>query len=706
MPGIRREALHMEGPTVGYAMATELTKKIGIIVPFLQWPLVAIAAVLLHFFWPDNMYVLAFLGVAAIVFSVFLWFMTHDRKGLASEHAVVTVLIYGTVLGCVDHMGWTTFTFFIIVFVVFLTCASWSMRNMIRHHDVIANSGFDKMFDQIGMEGTKARPKPVPGESTPRKRWALNWHWPKLVTHSDRARVPDKPDNAPETPTEPLTGKVRQAAKGRVRHVKVKLTPGETFDNFQKRLPALESVAGVPPGTFTATADMDNSRYVDMVISDPRSIKGSLPYPGPSYIGGSIADTMSVGMYQDGSEVEFEMAGLQMQIMGMIGSGKSLGACWSCLAEIITRNDAIVWAIDITKGEQTLGPLRPALHRVATTPEEAMQMLEDANALIKPRTDYLAKKGMGKWQKGCGLKYLVVWIEEIPDVIDALSVHERGELSGVDIWIKSVKAARSAGISFVWSLQRADAEQVPIITRGQAVKWCFGVSSTLDASFGLSKQQDDLGAEPEKWANRHPGKFFFDAPSIVEDKIAMAARAWYWGEDDKAISAHAKQYPIINRPEDEVMTRVLATRPPATADMDNDYELVTEDMDEYGTTNIPDSKYDDPEDLGDMTDVTDAELDAEPEPFEGTDFALTSPVVEQMTPEAARMVVRNWLVKRAGNEVTNADLIGVRQSTGMGRSWGYKVLNEFETFGLVKRIDSEYGVSWRVTDNEEVLSHE
>lgn len=704
MPGIRREALHVEGPTVGYAMATELTKKIGVIVPFLQWPLVAIAAVLLHFFWPDNMYVLAFLGVAAIVFSVFLWFLTHDRKGLASEQAVVTVLIYGTILGCIDHMGWTRFTFFLIVFVVFLTCASWSMRNIIRHHDVVASTGFDKMFDDIA-PGTKARLQASTAEPKPRKRWALNWHLPKLVTHSDRSPVADKP---PEPPTEPPTGKVRKSTQGSSRKMRIKLVAGETFDNFQKKIPALESVAGVPPGTFTATQDMDNARYVDMVISDPRSIKGSLPYPGPSYIGGSIADSMSVGLYQDGSEVEFDILGLQMQIMGMVGSGKSLGACWSCLAEVITRHDAIVWAIDITKGEQTLGPLRPALHRVATTPEDAMQLLEDANALIKPRTDYLAKKGMGKWQKGCGLKYLVVWMEEIPDIIDALSVHERGELSGVDIWIKSVKAARSAGISFVWSLQRADAEQVPIITRSQAAKWCFGVSSSLDASFGLSRQQDDAGAEPEKWANRHPGKFFFDAPSIDEEKLAMAARAWYWGTDDKAIAAHAKQYPSADRPEDEVMAKVLAKRPAAVIAPENDEEdmPMAEVPDEYGTTTIPDNKYDEPENEGDMSDVTDEDLDAEPEVFEGTDFPLTRPEGHQMTPEAARTVIRSWLVKRAGNEVTNADLIEVRQSTGMGRSWGYKVLNEFETFGLVKRIDSEYGVSWRVTDNEEVLSHE
>jgi hypothetical protein len=482
---------------------------------------------------------------------------------------------------------------------------------------------------------------------------------------------------------------------------KILLRPGQTVDDLQKKMGGVESAAKVPPGTFMVTPDMDDASRADVVISDPRSIKNPILYPGPSYMAGaSIADTISVGVYQDGSEVEFDILGLQIQIMGMVGSGKSLGAGWSALAEIVTRHDAIVWGIDVTKGFQTLGPLLPSLHRLATTPSEAMQLLADANALIKPRTDYLAAKGLGKWQKGCGLKYLVVWLEEVPDIMEAL------DDDGEELWIKSVKAARSAGISFVWSLQRADYSQIPTITRGQAAKWCFGVADAHEASFGLSKVQDDADCEPEKWGNRHPGKFFIDAPSIPESKVPMAARAWYWGKDDSLIAAHAAKYPASEREPDAVMQSVLA-RDGATLPIPTDTETrperrrpISVPVKDAGIDRVND---DIDEDVDDDV-ITDADLDSDDDAQLTNDFALTRDKIDPMPPNAARMVIRNWLVARKGQTVRNADLSEVRATTGYKRQWGYKVLAEFEGEGLVRRVNSEEGVSWVVTDLDTVLS--
>ena len=687
--GVRREAIHMEGPTVGYAMATELTKKIGVIVPFLQWPLVAIFAFLLHQFWPDNMYVLAFLGVASLVFSFFCWYLTHDRKGLASEHAVFTVLSYGTVLGLVDHMGWTRFTTFVVVFGVFLICCSWSMRNIIRHHDEKAGTDLNSLFTTAGMDGTKMHLKPDPDEVI--KRWALPAWAGRFRAKPVAKEIEAEKD--PKVVVAERTGKVRREPVNKRREGKIILKPGETVEDLEKRIGSIESAAGVPPGTMVVTKDMDNARYANAIISDPRTLNKPQLYPGPSYsYGASIADTISVGLYQDGTEMEFNILGLQIQVMGMIGSGKSLGAGWSALAEIITRSDVIVWGVDVTKGEQTLGPLAPALHRLATTPDEAKILLQDAHSLIKPRTDYLAKKGLTKWQKGCGLKYLVVWLEEVPDIIEALQAHDRGELSGEDYWIKSVKAARSAGITFVWSLQRADAEQVPIIARGQAAKWCFGVSDSLEASFGLSKVQDNAGCEPENWGNRHPGKCYLDAPSIPENKIPMAGRTWFWGPDASMIRAHAEKYPADDREPDEVMLKVLARTPSAVKAIP--VEPTQDTIDERVNN----------DEMVDDDVITDNDLDAEDSEPLANDFSLGQQKVDPMPTAAARQTVRNWLVARAGQTIRNADLTDVRKSTGYGRSWGYKVLGEFEDEGLISRVEVDGGIGWVVTDLDSVLS--
>ncbi len=678
--GIKREALHLEGPTVGYSLATEIVKKINIVMPFLAWPLAAIAAAILHGFWPDNMYVLAFTSMVTVIFAGFSWYLSHDRKGMASEQAAGTVLAYGTLLALVDACGWTRMTTFLMVFGVFGICASWSMRNIIRHHDATTGLNMDGMFKTAGLEGTKMHIKPEPG--TTRKRWSL-WR-PTQVAH------------ALQEPEVPADGKVRRAPVTLRKTGKLILKPGETAENVIKKMGAVESAAGVPPGTFMVTKDMDNAGRANVVISDPHSIRDPKPYPGPSYVNASIADTISVGLYQDGTEVEFDILGLQIQIMGMIGSGKSLGAGWSALAEIITRKDAIVWGIDITKGDQTLGPLSSAIHRLATTKEDAFQILADANALIKPRTDYLSKKGLGKWRKGCGLKYLIVWIEEVPDVME-----EIGD-DGESLWIKSVKAARSAGISFVWSLQRADYSQIPTITRGQAVKWCFGVSDSHEASFGLSTVQHNAGCEPENWANRHPGKFYLDAPSIAEEKVPLAARAWYWGQDDSKIRAHAEQFPAADREPDEVMIKILSRHDNVVKS--GDY-VKSAHVASVETKDVDDSSdpRDDVDEVEEM--ITDTDLDNDDSGLSAgeNDFKLVNDKAEPMPPEAARMVIRNWLVDHAGQTVKNADLIGVRNSTGYGRSWMYKIMYEMEASHLVRRVDINDGIGWTVTDLTEVL---
>lgn len=672
---IKREALHVEGPTLGYAAAMQLAGKVGAVTPFVVWPVAVIMAFVLHQFWPDNMWVLSFLSVVSVGFAWFGWYLTHDRKGLASEHMVLTILAYGAIFCMVDHAGWTRLTVFLMTFGVFALCCSWAMRNIVRHHDATTNNDINGLFETAGIEGAKAHFKSEPGET--RKRMSLPW-----------TAKPSTPPVVAETV--PKTGKQRTEPISTKRVGKIVLRPGETADDIAKKARNLESAGKYPPGTFQITTNEDRADVADLVMSDPRAIKNPSPYPGPSYLGGSIADTLSVGMYQDGTEIEFDILGLQLQIMGMIGSAKSLGAGWNTIAEIVTRYDAVVWGIDVTKGDQTLGPLNDSLHRLATTPEKALKILNDANALIKPRTEWLTKHGFQKWQKDCGLKYLVVWLEEAPDIMEALEAHERGDLSGVEIWIKSVKAARSAGITFAWSLQRADFSQLPTIARGQAAKWCFGVADSHEASFGLSKMQDDAGCEPERWGNRFPGKCFLDAPSIPVQKVPMQARTWYWGPDDKLIRKHAEAYPSSAREPDEVMKAVL----PDWREWKTDVPSSVQIAEPSSTVIANNGTNDESENTEVIGDVTNADLDKPIEPLTN-DFPMQTS--ETMSPVEARLAVRNWLTDRAGKTVTNADLVEVAERVGRKRAWRDLVMKEFMQAGIVRKIVDDNGISWAIS---------
>jgi hypothetical protein len=289
-----------------------------------------------------------------------------------------------------------------------------------------------------------------------------------------------------------------------------------------------------------------------MVISDPRKLRNRQPWPGPSMPGASIAKPIRPGIWQDGEEVAYTITGHHLQVMGMTGAGKTEGGARGEIAETVTRKDAAVIGFDITKGDQGLGPLEPCLHGLYRENEETLTMLARVHTLVRARTDFLAARGLGKWVEGCGLTHLTAWLEEAPDIIELLN-----NANAYETWESDVKAARSAGIRWVISLQRADFSQMPTLIRGQLAKMCFGVAEESDAAFGLSPVQRDRNATPELWQDSQPGMCYLDASCIPDPYKAMAMRTWFWGEDTSRVAEFAAQYPAANRPLDRVTASVL-----------------------------------------------------------------------------------------------------------------------------------------------------
>ncbi|MFI6883336.1 DNA translocase FtsK [Streptosporangium canum] len=367
----------------------------------------------------------------------------------------------------------------------------------------------------------------------------------------------------------------------------VQLEPGrQTADDLQKKVPYVESGIGLPPGSVITSLDPDDASKAKVVISDPRVMKNPIAWPGPSRPGGSVADPIRPGLWQDLDEIEYVIVGHHLQMMGQTGAGKGIGGAWNFLGELITRYDVAVFAGDVTKGEQTLGPLRPALHRFETTVAGVKAMLAELQAQVKERTDYLSAKKLQKWVKDCGLTYWIIWLEEFPDIYDALTDAEQEK------FLSMLKAVRSAGGTIVMSLQRSDYTQMPTLARGQLAKMCFGVESGGDASFGLSEAQQDAGARPELWSNKQPGMAYLDAPSIADGRIAMPLRTYAWGMkgamfDDElanaALSAHAAAYPAAYKKVDVGTAKIsrldasaLAAPVPVPAEAPVDVELLAQ----------------------------------------------------------------------------------------------------------------------------------
>ncbi|MGW4641785.1 hypothetical protein ACWEN6_24925 [Sphaerisporangium sp. NPDC004334] len=483
----------------------------------------------------------------------------------------------------------------------------------------------------------------------------------------------------------------------------VQLEPGrQTADDLQKKVAYVESGIPLPPGSIVTAIDPDDASKAKVTISDPRVMKHPIVWPGPSRPGGSIADPIRPGLWQDLDEIAYVIVGHHVQIMGQTGAGKSIGGAWNFLAEIVTRDGSAddseavaVFAIDITKGDQTLGPLAAALHRFETTKAGAKALLNEMQAKVKPRTDQLAAKGLQKWVKGCGLTYWVLWIEEFPDVYDALTDKEQ------ESFLSLLKAIRSAGGTVVLSLQRSDYTQMPTLARGQLAKMCFGVENAADASFGLSEPQQDAGARPELWSNKQPGMAYLDAPSIDDGRIAMPLRTFAWGivgdvfDDEQAnaaMRAHAAQWPAAAKqidPGTAELSRLTRTPHDAAAPQDapldeqaagDDDEEVRNVASEYLNTDDPDP-------------TVQAGLDDEiPDLNEGEPPLTFTGPAQRMTPEergAALMHHLQVLWGVGARDFSSGDLKPLWETTDMSRSWVQKQLKRLVEAGILGGYDDE-----------------
>lgn len=503
------------------------------------------------------------------------------------------------------------------------------------------------------------------------------------------------------------------------------LPAGEkSVEDVQKKIEYVEGGMGLPPGSIGVAPNEDRADYAHVTISDPRVMKRPIPWPGPSLPGRSISEPLRPGLWQDLDPVEHVFIGHHLQIMGMVGSGKSIGGAWNYLAEIVPRIDAAVFAADLTKGEQTLGPLRPALHRFETTKRGVRSLLADLYGEVKPRTDYLSGKGLQKWVPGCGLLYWYVWLEEFPDVGDAVEM---------DLYLRFLKACRSAGMSVIMSLQRSDYSQMPTLARGQLAKMCFGVAEADDADFGLSDAQGKRGARPELWQNKQPGMAYLDAPSIPDERIAMPLRTYSWGATDEEananMAAYAAAYPATAKQADPFTAKVMtpggagsaasatatmsrpvvltpgqpATAPtpgpvpagpvpPGAADVDDLADDLADEDDEEEIKNVASEylKTDDPNpdnQAGPDDPIDDAGYD-------GFEFTPPPPPEVELDPAQARAALLDLICQWAAegrDHFTTKDLQPFLERIGRKRQWAQKEYKPLIADGVISEYDVDIG---------------
>ncbi len=232
-------------------------------------------------------------------------------------------------------------------------------------------------------------------------------------------------------------------------------------------------------------------------------------------------------------------------------------------------------------------------------------------------------------------------------------------------------------------MQRADWSQMPTLARGQLAKLCMGVDSSHDASFGLSELQSERNCRPELWSNKQPGMAYIDAPGIPDDRVSMPWRTWFWGDDDSKIRAHAAAFPASGRPLDAITAAALGS--PAAPEPEEDEDAIAEYLTDTNEGELDDVNVDDTEEI----EVPDSE-------FGRWQFAEATG--KKMDPAEARQLLRETVAGWAedGREFfTMADLVELRERTGLSRPWVYKALDEMAADDLIER-DEATGGKWLI----------
>jgi hypothetical protein len=638
-----------EDTSIDRVWARELSKLLVLAPPWVMVLVVLVIGKVFHVLWGQpGQAAWAVIGetVCTLLLAALAWLISHSRTALFRAHTALTSFCSGawvtaaTITGVGIHSTPKTTYFWALGGVFF--ALTWNLRHVIRNVTGDAsgdplNELFSKVRGRFGYEGAQLHTK-----------------------------------NAGEHKIEAT----------------LELPSGEkTVDDAQKKIPHAEGALHFPPGSVTIAQDLDRADRAQVTIVDPRKMREPIPWPGPSRPGGSIAEPLVTGLWADFEPIEYVILNHHIQIMGMTGSAKSLGGGWNLLGEAMTRRDVAIFAADITKGDQTLGPLRPALHRFETDPGRVTAMLMDLQAGVKERTDHLAAKGLTNWEAGCGLAYWLIHLEEFPDIGDAL-----GE-KGMKRFLSMVKALRSAGGTIVMSLQRSDWTQMPTIARGQLAQWCFGVADEKDAMFGLSPAQAAAGAAPELWGNKQPGMLVMDGPPIPEDRIALPARKFLW--TSKQMADHAAQWLASEKTVDELTARIAAgafNRRSAmlsggesgadVADGAEDDELDGDPIAQYQLTEDPNP---------DITATIDDPIEDDPDE---ENFTFDQGIRQKMTPEEARSVLlaqmEAW-AKEDREDFTMADLMPVLEKTGMSRQWALKQLKLLMADDVVERDEETRG---------------
>ncbi|MCI3930194.1 plasmid transfer protein TraB [Streptomyces sp. AN091965] len=488
----------------------------------------------------------------------------------------------------------------------------------------------------------------------------------------------------------------------------VTLVSGEqTNDDVAKVLPNIASALDVPRTAVRYQPDPDSERRGDLVIVPEDMLKQAAEWEGPSSPGGSIAEPLVIGRYDDGSPMYLWLPGdpkakrnsTHLLVAGGTGSGKG-DLALNLQAEIMSRRDVIVWFSD-PKMFQDFRPLLPGYDWAVEGGAPTEGMVESLKVVIPARTRWLGQHGYRQWlpeaaqeQKdpahscradgkacGCpGMPFMVAWMEEAANTLRYL---------GTDAFTGIAQEARSAGVALVVSLQRPTYDQMDVSTRASLPSVIALGCTPDDEAFSLPEEVLDAGAHPGVWRNRRPGYCYVVSPGIPEDRYASPGRTWFMPESVTGLLEAVAEWSARNGARPDPVTAQAAESVVGRAYTDR------KDAGEMNGANEDDTDEDvlvDPEDadIDENLDLPDTQ-EGDDEPIFGKDTG------RKPEPEEARRLFAAALeeFERNGQMIVGPkDFSDWCEEHNLGRSWVSLRLKEAYEEGRLKET-SKAG-RWRI----------
>jgi FtsK/SpoIIIE family len=291
-----------------------------------------------------------------------------------------------------------------------------------------------------------------------------------------------------------------------------RLARGQTIKEITAKIPAIESGLGTFRGAvrvYPTPDDLANRCEIRVLNLDPHA--GSIPWPGPSVT--SITQPVALGLFEDAALCQVVFARLHGILGGTTGSGKS-GGLNVLMGNLVACRDVVIWGIDLKRGME-LGPWESCIDRLATTPEEAITLLQDAVTVLEARAALLAAAGRRVWPVSAAMPALVILIDEYAELTEKAP----GAMNDTD---SIARLGRAVAVTLIAATQRPTQKAMGAgAVRSQMdLRICFRVREPRDVDLILGQGMLKTGWDAHSL--NAPGKFLVSAPGHDQPKRARA----------------------------------------------------------------------------------------------------------------------------------------------------------------------------------------